>query len=272
MQYIIDETGKYEDDIFQMLLAHNMKHTGQRAYYGRSFYLVDQDTLQAGMNAFISWDWVEIKDLVYKNLDQLQEVIEAGRHAFGDHAMGMKIETSYTEVVEDLVKVGFDLKHTIKYSPGTCEFYHLELGERPDEPVDFGQVQVSETRQEDYDQVLLAHSDHLKKKYQLPLCKKELTVVALDHDQFVGGVLGMMFEDYAYIDMLVVDKDHRGQAIGSGIMQAFEEALGPEIKTISLKTTSFQAKDFYEKIGYGAMVTYPNFMKGFEGYIMRKDL
>ncbi len=76
-----------------------------------------------------------------------------------------------------------------------------------------------------------------------------------------------------YIDLLVVDDNYRGYGIGSKLMRLIEvEARERNLVYIDLGTAEFQAKGFYEKLGYEVVVTKKDQPKGFNCYTMVKVL
>ncbi len=277
MKLLIDNTRKYYEAINGGLLKYNSIHTGERKYDGKSFYVVENKRLVAGMNVLLSWDWVRISDLKYENIDQLKMIINKVAKHFAKDALGIRFESSFKEVITDLEQIGFKVKDTYKYSPKSSEYYYLDLDledltEVKEDKNLTENILICDKADIEYDKILKATSNELNKKYKIQACKEETSVVALDGDVFVGGLLAMVFDDYAYIDMLVVDDSYRNRSIGSKLMKKFEENLHEDIVIITLNTTSFQAEKFYNKLGYKTVVTQSNFMRGFEGYAMVKNV
>lgn len=97
---------------------------------------------------------------------------------------------------------------------------------------------------------------------------------AVIHNQIVYG--GIVFEveyDYIYISLLWLDNDIRHQGYGTHLMNAVEQyALKHDIHHISVKTTSFQALDFYKKMKYKPVVILENTYNGFTVYTLHKAL
>jgi hypothetical protein len=54
------------------------------------------------------------------------------------------------------------------------------------------------------------------------------------------------------------------------MMRVEEEAKRRRLKMIDLGTSDFQAKDFYEKLGYKAVYTQKNQPRGYNTYTMIK--
>jgi len=75
------------------------------------------------------------------------------------------------------------------------------------------------------------------------------------------------------IKTLVVKAESRNEGIGLKLIaEAENEAKKRNCSFISLDTFSFQAPDFYEKIGFEKIGTETDFPKGFEKYYYRKKI
>ena len=67
----------------------------------------------------------------------------------------------------------------------------------------------------------------------------------------VGGAVGRSWGAYAEIQQLWVDPGSRGRGIGTTLMRAFEaHARTRGCRVFALETFSFQAREFYESLGY----------------------
>ena len=78
---------------------------------------------------------------------------------------------------------------------------------------------------------------------------------------------------WLFTQLLVVPEQTRGQGLGRRLMSLAEaEAVKRGCHAAWLDTFEFQAKAFYEKIGYSCFATLPDFPKGSSRYFMRKDL
>lgn len=91
--------------------------------------------------------------------------------------------------------------------------------------------------------------------------------------QLIGGLLASTYWDWLDIDELWIAEGWRGQGHGRRLMTMIEEAaLGRDCRLAQLKTWDFQAKGFYQKLGYqvaGQMADYP---PGRTFYWLRKEL
>jgi GNAT superfamily N-acetyltransferase len=104
--------------------------------------------------------------------------------------------------------------------------------------------------------------------------KHEQVVVALrEGNDIVGGCTGSKWGPTLFVDLLWIDERFRGQDFGTRLMQAMEaEACRLGAKQVFLDTIEFQAKPFYEKLGYRVFGTLDNYIDGGARYWLRKDL
>ena len=91
---------------------------------------------------------------------------------------------------------------------------------------------------------------------------QRLSIIVRDGaDNIVVGLLGETFWGWLHIDILWIDETLRGQGYGSRLIAAAEaEAFKRNCKNSFLDTHSFQARPFYERLGYeafGVLEHYP---------------
>jgi GNAT superfamily N-acetyltransferase len=102
-----------------------------------------------------------------------------------------------------------------------------------------------------------------------------LLVVALRdaESQIVGGMWGATGYGWLYIQLLVVPAQLRGSGVGTQLMQlAEQEAVARGCHSAWLDTHEFQARPFYERIGYVCFGELPNYPHGFSRVFMKKTL
>ena len=88
-----------------------------------------------------------------------------------------------------------------------------------------------------------------------------------------GGLLGDVYFGWLYVSILWVDEAHRGEGHGRRLLaRAEEEAAARGCRAVWLDTFSFQAPDFYPKLGYEAFGTLDDYPPGVTRFFFRKRL
>lgn len=89
--------------------------------------------------------------------------------------------------------------------------------------------------------------------------------------QVVGGLFGEAGWGWLHVDILWVDESYRARGLGAQLLkQAETESLALGINRSYLETTSFQAKPFYEKMGYEVFAQLEDQPPGHTCYYMKK--
>jgi len=92
-----------------------------------------------------------------------------------------------------------------------------------------------------------------------------------DAGDIVGGLWAKKRLDWAYIEFLVVPEDARGKGIGADLVARAEAWARAEGTTGAwLLTFGFQARGFYEKLGYECVTTFEGASPEADEHIMRK--
>lgn len=92
-------------------------------------------------------------------------------------------------------------------------------------------------------------------------------------NEVIGGLWGHTGYEWLFTQLLVVPASLRGQGVGSEMMQlAEQEAIRRGCHGAWLDTFEFQARGFYERIGYECFGDLPNYPKGFSRFFMKKML
>ncbi|ACJ30824.1 GCN5-like N-acetyltransferase [Shewanella piezotolerans WP3] len=101
---------------------------------------------------------------------------------------------------------------------------------------------------------------------------KPLSVVARDDaGNIIGGVTGRSIYKNFLIEVVWVDKAARGTGLGRQLMeQAEEQAKQRGCLVAQLDTLSFQAPQFYQKLGFEVVGTVPEFAGSPARYFMLK--
>ena len=94
-----------------------------------------------------------------------------------------------------------------------------------------------------------------------------------ENGRIVAGLSGWTWGGCLEVEYLWVREDHRKQGYGSRLLDAAEkEAVKRECFQSILRTHSFQAPDFYQKLGYEIAGTIKDYPKGGYNYLLRKNL
>lgn len=81
--------------------------------------------------------------------------------------------------------------------------------------------------------------------------EKESNFLAYDDNKLIGGAIGFIKYDWYFLDMLYIDEEYRKRKIGTSLINELENFARKEKLTgIRTDTWDFQAKEFYEKMGF----------------------
>jgi|WetSurMetagenome_2_1015567.scaffolds.fasta_scaffold1119791_1 ribosomal protein S18 acetylase RimI-like enzyme len=89
----------------------------------------------------------------------------------------------------------------------------------------------------------------------------------------VGGLLSGTYWGWLFVKMLWVEEKHREQGIGTQLLQKAEDlAVKRGCKYVHLDTFSFQAPEFYRKLGFKRFGSLKPFPKGSKRYFLYKRI
>lgn len=98
-------------------------------------------------------------------------------------------------------------------------------------------------------------------------------VLAGPDGSVVGGVIGHIYWDWFYVNLMWIREDLRGQGYGHRLLTlAEDEARRRGATRAHLDTFSFQAPGFYAKHGYEVFGELRDFPAGHQRYYMTKPL
>ena len=87
----------------------------------------------------------------------------------------------------------------------------------------------------------------------------------------VGGLTATAVLDWLFIEFLHVNESHRGHDHGSALMAEAEVyARANDLAGIWLDTFAFQARGFYEKLGFSVFGTIEDHPRGSARYFLQK--
>ncbi len=102
----------------------------------------------------------------------------------------------------------------------------------------------------------------------------KFSIFARDNkNQIIGGLRASCFWNALHVELLWISEKHRKEGIGSKLMQEAETfAVEHGYELSLLESASWQAKSFYEKLGYSLMATLSDYPKGHATHFLTKRL
>ncbi|KLI66761.1 histone acetyltransferase [Vibrio vulnificus CladeA-yb158] len=102
--------------------------------------------------------------------------------------------------------------------------------------------------------------------------KKIGCFVRNEEGNLVGGLTGDLFTNSVFVEFLWLDEHYRQNGLGSQLMQRLGHEVKPQgVTDICLDTYSFQALDFYLKLGFEKVGQYSDYpAKGINKYFLQK--
>ena len=273
MEYFIDKERKYFDDLLFHLRAHNKSITGPKEKIFRHIYIYDNDQLVGYASAGASWDWVGAGTYYYQSIDILKTLISEICKEFKDLVVGFKAFTVVEEFKNDLLQSGFYLDATLYAEKRLGQRYYLDL-----EDINYSfehnyKVVIKEEELEEHKEFIKKYNEDYEKTHDLNVTQNEILYVAIENDEFVGGVSCQEYQESLHVHLLATNNKYKGQGVGTKLMNYIEDyARSKNLEFIDLGTASFQARPFYEKLGYKVVHTRKNQPVGFECYQLVKML
>lgn len=272
MRYIHDTERTYYDELLFHLRKHNKHHTGIKANATKYIYILENNSLQGAIKVQLSWDWISIKELTYKNVVILKKLIRVLQNEFKDQAVGIKVITNDPQRFKEFETLGFQYYGS---SYPTKSYKEYQFGELRNFKVfdDYNNVVVTNEEDERYKHQVQDWIQTYKAVHKEDEIIEEQLHVCLDQETFCGGIFLQLYKEHLYIDLLAVNEAYRGNRIGSKLMDIAENiARERNYEWIDVGTTEFQARPFYEKQGYKVILETQDFPKGFSCYTLIKEL
>jgi len=98
-------------------------------------------------------------------------------------------------------------------------------------------------------------------------------VMRAEQGDLIGGLLGQLWGGWLQVFHLWVADTMRGQGHGSRLVRAAEDyARSRGAIGATLETYSFQAKPFYQRLGYEVCGTIENYPPGHSKFVLKKAL
>lgn len=111
----------------------------------------------------------------------------------------------------------------------------------------------------------------LKNTEEIPTKTNYCNFGVYHNGKLIGGAVGYIEWNWYFLDQLWIEKEHRKSGIGTKIINKIEEyAKKNNLLGIRMETWSFQARGFYEKMGYNVYATFEDCPPGTIDYFLRK--
>ncbi|MFI0430845.1 GNAT family N-acetyltransferase [Mariniflexile sp. HMF6888] len=102
---------------------------------------------------------------------------------------------------------------------------------------------------------------------------KFFVFVRNEFDKIIGGIRAVCFWNTMHIELLWLSEDCRGKGIGKKLIESAENfAKENGYEKVFVETTSWQAKPFYEKVGYSHIATLNGRPKGHASHYLTKNI
>jgi len=106
-----------------------------------------------------------------------------------------------------------------------------------------------------------------------PGAYRTLALTVRERGKIVGGLVAETYWGWMYVKMLWVAERHRGKGFGQSLLRMAEaEASKRGVRNVFLDSFTFQAPDFYLKLGYREFGRLKEFPAGHDRVWMTKAL
>jgi len=112
--------------------------------------------------------------------------------------------------------------------------------------------------------------EHSRQATGLSVEHQPFGLLAYSGDQCIGSAIGKIFFNWLHIDLIWVEESHRRQGLGKTLMeQLLEKAKEAGLSGIEVWTQSWQAPEFYRKLGYEEFAVLEDFTPGRKRHAFR---
>ena len=272
IRYFIDKEQKYKDELLVHLRAHNYSHTNDKTKESKCIYAYRDNQLVGAITASYSWAWVGVGDFYYQDLDVLKALIAEVVKLYRDRVVGFKMFSKVKEEISDFREVGFKEVGRVPDIENFRNGVYLDLDDFDIQSNQVYNIDVVEDAKEDHKEFMQHHLDEYRKRYDLERVE-DILYVAVEDETFCGGIHFEVYNELIHTHLLAVNKEYRGHQIGTKLMNYVESyAKERGYKILTVGTTEFQARPFYEKLGYKVVYTRQDHPKGYECYTLYKEL
>ncbi len=232
-------------------------------------FIRTNNNVTGAVHVCFSNDWIIVREFFYNDTLTLTTLMRFIADKYP--AKGIHVRTYSTKVRADLLKIGFLEKVTISSITDHAQLMYIDYNY--DNPIPKTDCDCHFTDEPDESLVELTYIKNKKqsKGINTPSLIKKVGISAFDKNTFIGGLSGQLLENSLHISLLAVDKNYRGKSVGYNLMKMAEKiAVDNNILTLDLSTKEYQARTFYESLGYTVIYTRQDYPIGFENYKLIK--
>ncbi|QDU17424.1 putative acetyltransferase [Gimesia maris] len=133
--------------------------------------------------------------------------------------------------------------------------------------------QISEAHGEPVETAVAAILSESSRSTGFPYAPEPVKLKIEEVGQIIAGLVGFTLWEWLYIETLAVDVNHRGQGLGRRlVLEAERIARARNCHAVWVDTFSFQAPEFYSRLGYTPFGTLPDFPADQQRIFFRKSL
>ncbi|MBT3654393.1 MAG: GNAT family N-acetyltransferase [Euryarchaeota archaeon] len=253
-------------NISKGLIEFNISKIGKLPYKEANIYLFSDGEMKGIAFSESGWNNIEIRDIWVDDVIYLNPLLEKVKEIHSEIAAKITVFTHDSDYVKHLIVLGYELVCTIPDMPKNGNYYGL----LNDKPFSTSSYKFSTNK------IYLIKAKKILNEYykSFNLEKKQYFVYSIKkNDLLVGGIKGSFSNNYASIDTIWVDEPFRKQYLGVRLMKYIENvAMDKGINNLLLSTCTFQAKIFYEKLGYMVVGVIKEVPIGSDDHIMTKKI
>lgn len=114
---------------------------------------------------------------------------------------------------------------------------------------------------------------HTEAAVGLPVSHVPFGLLAYEKRKLIGSIVGKIFFNWLHVDLIWVQDEYRRQGVGRQLMTlAQDKAREMQLSGIEVWTQSWQAPEFYRKLGYEEFAVIDDFTPGRKRHAFRLHL
>jgi len=268
-----DPEGLHDKETMDALRAHNALFAGPLKIESFFVYAFDGEHLVGGLSGFLVWDWFSIGNHFFNDDHALTDMIIALKRHVRNKAEGICVHVPDRKRIDRFVKAGFTYAGTVPGTDKSPDYHHAESRDFHTSREPSYRLTTSLEPDPVHQKTVDRDMEDFYRGCGVTFKTGEIRHAALSEHGFLGGVTADVYGDSVHVNRLVVVPSARGNRIGTRLMEALEdEAIRMGCVVIGLGTTDFQARGFYERLGYEVVMTRQGYPRGFDSHTMAKRI